>query len=112
MGKRTDCAPVRLWVKGVFTGYRRNHRSQKHSQALVNIQGVKDRKAAQWYFGKKACYIYKAHNKKSNTKYRVIWGKCRRAHGNNGKVICTFRKNLPARAMGGQVRVMLYPHRF
>ena len=27
-GKKT--APIRLWVKGVFTGYRRNKRSTKH----------------------------------------------------------------------------------
>ena len=98
---RKQIAPVRLWVKAVFTGYRRNYRSQKESQALVNIQGVNDKLAARWYQGKKACYIYKATNKKNNSKFRVIWGKVRRPHGNNGKVICSFRKNLPARAMGG-----------
>ena len=73
---------------------------------------MSDRKSAKWYFGKKACYVYKCQNKKSNSRFRVIWGKVRCAHGNNGKVICVFRKNLPARAMGAQVRVMLYPNRF
>ena len=71
-----------------------------------------DKDAARWYSGKKVVYIYKAHNKVKNTKYRAIWGKVRRPHGNNSKVICVFKKNLPAHAMGAQIRVMLYPHRF
>ena len=43
MGKRSTIAPVRLWVKGNFTGYRKNKRTEKPGQALVTIQGVNDK---------------------------------------------------------------------
>jgi len=109
-GKRTP--PIRLWVRGIFTGFRRSKVKQNCNQALIKIEGLEDRKNAAYYFGKKVAYIYKATNIKNNTKFRVIWGKITTNHGNNGVVLARFRKNLPAIAMGRQVRVMLYPNRF
>ena len=41
--------------------------NQHEDQALVSIEGVKDRKAASWYFGKRVVYIHKAKGG-----YRVI----------------------------------------
>ena len=76
---------------------------------------MNDKKSAIYYFGKRVAYIYKSGDK--DAKYKVfflnkcIWGKIARAHGDNGVVIGRFRSNLPPRAMGATLRVMLYPNR-
>jgi len=103
--------PTRLYVKGVFMGYKRGFTNQYAHTSLIQIQGLQDRKDVDFYLGKRVAYIYKAKALKNDSKFRVIWGKVCRAHGNNGVVRAKFRKNLPAEAMGKQVRVMLYPSR-
>ena len=59
----------------------------------------------------RVAYIYKAKREINNSKFRVIWGKVCRAHGNNGLVRCQFRKNLPPSSIAGPCRIMLYPSR-
>jgi ribosomal protein L35AE/L33A len=56
-------------------------------------------------------YIYKAKREINGSKFRAIWGKVCRAHGNNGVVRAKFRKNLPPCSIAGPCRVMLYPSR-
>lgn len=104
-------APIRLWVKGRFVSFRRSQRKQYENQALVQIEGVNDKKATGYYHGKKVVYVYKAKTIKKNTKFRTIWGRVARHHGNNGIVKVRFYKNLPPQAIGSRVRVMLYPQK-
>ncbi len=104
-------APVRLWVKAKFLGFRRSREVQKPNQAILKLEGVNDAEATRFYFGKRVCYIYRAAVKTQGSKFRTIWGRVCKAHGKNGAVIARFAPNLPARAMGATVRVMLYPNR-
>jgi len=42
---------------------------------------------------------------------KTIWGRIGKSHGNNGVVIGRFASNLPPRAIGSTLRVMLFPQR-
>mmetsp|Transcript_26528 Transcript_26528/g.62262 ORF Transcript_26528/g.62262 Transcript_26528/m.62262 type:complete len:110 (-) Transcript_26528:122-451(-) len=104
-------APVRLYVKGAFVGYKRSHANQYERQALISLDGVNSKSEVDFYLGKRVAYVYQASKAVKGSRYRVIWGRVQRAHGNNGLVRCRFRTNLPPKAMGATVRVMLYPSR-
>ena len=96
----------RLYVKGIFTGFRRNKVWTLGNQAILKLEGVNDKKETQYYLGKRVVFIYKAKDG-----YKTIWGRIRSAHGNNGLVKAKFLHNLPPRGIGAQVRVMLYPNK-
>lgn len=98
-------------MKGVFCGFRRGKTTQREQQALIAIRGLRDVKDTSFYNGKRVAYIYKAKNVTNNTRYRVMWGTIIGSHGKKGLVRANFRKNLPPQAMGGSLRVMLYPNR-
>ncbi len=104
-------APVRLWVRSKFLGFRRNREIQYPNQVLLKLEGVNDTESAQHYFGKRCVYVFKGTNSLQGTKFRTIWGRISRSHGEKGVVVAKFSPNLPARAMGAIVRVMLYPNR-
>ena len=95
----------------MFTGFKRGQRTQHEQFALLKIKGVNDKKDTSFYFGKRVAYIYKAKNTVHNTRFRAIWGRVVKAHGNNGSVRAKFARNLPPRAMGATLRVMLFPNR-
>mmetsp|Transcript_32435 Transcript_32435/g.85799 ORF Transcript_32435/g.85799 Transcript_32435/m.85799 type:complete len:128 (+) Transcript_32435:62-445(+) len=101
--------PVRLYAKGVILGYKRSKSNSYANCTLLKVDGVRTREDAAWYFGKRVAYVYKAKKEVMNSKFRVMWGKIRRAHGNSGVVRAKFRKNIPPRAFGAPCRIMMYP---
>jgi large subunit ribosomal protein L35Ae len=102
---------VRLFVKAQILGYKRSKANQENHTALLKIDGVVTKPEVAFYQGKRIAYIYKAKNERQGSKFRVIWGRVMRPHGNAGTVKAKFTSNLPPISLGGSVRVMLYPSR-
>eukprot|EP00163_Fabomonas_tropica_P002062 TRINITY_DN1154_c0_g2_i1.p1 TRINITY_DN1154_c0_g2~~TRINITY_DN1154_c0_g2_i1.p1 ORF type:complete len:108 (-),score=30.97 TRINITY_DN1154_c0_g2_i1:129-452(-) len=103
--------PVRLYSKGVFLSFQRQRCNMNHNTGLVKIQGVESKEDVDFYLGKTVIYMYRAKNERNGSKIRTIKGKVTRPHGHNGVVRAQFQRNLPPRALGASVRVMLYPSR-
>ncbi len=58
--------PPRLYLRAVFSGFRRGKTTQNENQALLRIEGVNDRKETPFYQGKRVVYVYR-----TSTGFRV-----------------------------------------
>lgn len=68
---------VRLWVRARFSGFRRSKVQQNVNQPILQLEGVNDRQAAQYYFGKRVVYIYKTKSGEKDKRFRVHIKLCR-----------------------------------
>ena len=50
----------------------RSQVNQNVHQTILRLEGVNDRSAAQYYFGKRVAYIYKTHSGKAENRFRVF----------------------------------------
>ncbi|MCW1292394.1 MAG: 50S ribosomal protein L35ae [Candidatus Rehaiarchaeum fermentans] len=83
-------------MKAVIVSYRRGRHTQKLRQAIVKIEGIKNREEAKKLIGKE---VEISFSKAS------IKGKITRAHGNNGKVVVLFERGMPGQAIGKEIKI-------
>jgi large subunit ribosomal protein L35Ae len=88
----TDKLNVEISVSCI--GLTRGRRNTYSHTSLLKIDGVNDKAASDFYFGKKVAYIYKTEKATAGSKFRVVWGKVIRGHGTNGVVRAKFTRNL------------------
>mmetsp|Transcript_50704 Transcript_50704/g.118469 ORF Transcript_50704/g.118469 Transcript_50704/m.118469 type:complete len:131 (+) Transcript_50704:89-481(+) len=108
-GKSKKQVATRLYTKACILGHKRSRANSYPTVTLLKLQGVLTRQDTAFYLGKKVAYVYRAKTEKRNSKWRILWGKIRRPHGNSGVVRAKFKNNMPPSAFGAQCRVMLYP---
>ncbi|KAJ9073933.1 60S ribosomal protein L33B [Entomophthora muscae] len=102
---------TRLHVNGRILGHKRALRNSDPNTSIIGLEGVNNKEDCMFYLGKRVAWVYKATKVVKGSKYRVIWGRITRPHGNTGKVKAKFTSNLPVSSFGQTVRVMLYPSR-
>ena len=99
----------RLHVTAVVTGYRRNMVRQIRHTSILRLEGVKERKDATFYLGKRVAYLTKSARNTKNSVHksfqgrRVIWGKVIKTHGSSGcagHLAQTIRRHAPVSENG------------
>lgn len=86
-----------------ITSFRRGRHTVYSRQAIVEVEGVRDKKGADALKGKKLFWVSKP--KKSENVKKKICGKITAAHGAKGLVRVVFERGLPGQCVGDNVEV-------
>lgn len=64
----------RLYVKAKHLSFQRSKHVIHPGTSIVKIEGCDSKEEAQFYLGKRVCYVYKSSKAVRGSKIRVIWG--------------------------------------
>lgn len=90
-------------IPAIFVSYQRGRIVIHPRYALLKIENVTEREAAKKYVGHIVCYRWVSTDGEIKENYGII----KNAHGTKGAVRALFERNLPPKALGGDMRVML-----
>ena len=109
----------RLFMKATLANFRGGLNNQRKDTALLRIDDVNSKDDANFYTGKRCCFVYHGYKEKRGVRYakaplrrsntRAVWGRVTKPHGGSGAVRAKFKNALPGTALGHRVRVYLYP---
>lgn len=94
--KRRPSSTLERWVTSPELCYK--------SEAIENRSD-----AESLLFSQRIAFVYRAATEVRGSRVRVIWGRITRPHGNSGVVRTKWNHNIPPKAFGASVRIMLYP---
>ncbi len=84
-------------MKARILSYRRGRHTEHTDQFVVSVEGISAKEDAKKLIGKKI--QWETPGKK------IMRGKIRKVHGNNGAVIAKFERGLPGQALGTEAVV-------
>lgn len=84
-------------LKGRVLSIRRGLNRQYQNEAILEVEGIKNRS--------KACSLIGCKVKWVSSKGKMFMGSVLRPHGDNGAVVARFRKALPGQVIGAVVEV-------
>lgn len=92
-------------MKAIFVSHRRSQRKIYPQFAILKIENINDRESAMRYIGHEVelFKVYEGMKEESS-----VEGVITRVHGNSGKVIARFSRNLSPLEVGNRVYVKLY----
>lgn len=84
-------------IYGVITSYRRGPKTQRNTDLVLYIPGVRSGREASKFIGRRVEYRLPG---------KVLSGKILRTHGKTGKVLVHFNQGPPGQILGSKVLIL------